>query len=298
MKNGCKNSKDDGEFKNIGLYVKRGCQAFKREVTELHDWLHGRGLNVFIDQVTSQAVGINKNVFPREHIPEFLDMLIVMGGDGTIISAIRRVGRMDIPIFTINLGSLGFLADTTLEEMFASLSSILQSNYVIEERMMLKSRLYRDNELVSENRVLNDVVINKAAVARIITLQTYINDQYLASFKADGIIVSTPTGSTAYSLAAGGPILYPNMDNIIINPICPHMLTNRPLVIPDDSVIKLILDTAREEVFLSLDGQIGIPMKYRDVVLVTSAQCKIKLIKRPGFDHFEVLRMKLKWGER
>jgi NAD+ kinase len=210
----------------------------------------------------------------------------------------RQVWNRDIPIFGVNIGGLGFLTEIRLEELYQVMERVLQGDYSTDERDVLSASVIRRGGKVAEYIVLNDAVINKGALARIIDLETTINGQYVATFQSDGLIISTPTGSTAYNLSAGGPIVYPSLHSLIITPICPHTLTNRPIVIPDDVEVRALLKSKQQEVILTLDGQQGFPLEYDDVVQVRKAEGRILLIKSPYRHYFELLREKLKWGER
>jgi NAD+ kinase len=227
-----------------------------------------------------------------------VDLIIVLGGDGTLLSAARLIGDNDVPILGVNLGSLGFLTEITLDEMYISLEQILQNKFTTTRRLLLTAHVCREEERLTEYSALNDVVITKSALARVIDLQACINGQYVTTYKADGLIVATPTGSTAYNLAAGGPIIHPDMHALIMTPICPHTLTNRPTVIPGTSEISITLKAENEDVFLTLDGQVGFALRYQDVVWIKKADHMIQLIRPPERNYFEILRTKLKWGER
>jgi len=196
----------------------------------------------------------------------------------------------------VNYGGLGYLAEFPIEELFSALEAILAGDYKIQERLMLAVELRRGEELITKNRVLNDVVVNKSALARIIEIEAYLNNQFLNRFRADGLIVSTPTGSTAYNLSAGGPIIFPSMNAIVITPICPFTLSNRPIVVPDDSVIEVRLMTENEEVALTLDGQVGFPLQAGDRALIRKSNATFNLVQPANRNYFDVLRDKLKWG--
>jgi NAD+ kinase len=225
-------------------------------------------------------------------------MIIVLGGDGTLLSVARLVRDYEIPILGVNLGGLGFLTEIPLEELYRVLERVVQGDFITDERVVLSAAVIRRGERMAEFTVLNDAVVNKGALARIIDLETTINGEYLTTFKSDGLIISTPTGSTAYNLSAGGPIVYPSLHCIIITPICPHTLTNRPIMIPDDVEIRATLKTKQQEVILTLDGQQGFTLEFEDVVEVRKAEGRILLIKSPYRHYFELLREKLRWGER
>ena len=222
--------------------------------------------------------------------------MLVLGGDGTMISTSRMVGDAEVPVLGVNYGGLGYLAEFRIEELYAALESILAGHYRIEKRLMLAVELLRGDQQVTHSRVLNDVVINKSALARIIEIEAYLNQQFVNSFRADGLIVSTPTGSTAYNLSAGGPVIYPSMNAVVITPICPFTLSNRPIVVPDESVIELRLKTHNEEVALTLDGQVGFPLRAEDCVVIRKSKTTFNLVQPMNRNYFEVLRDKLRWG--
>jgi len=224
--------------------------------------------------------------------------VLVLGSDGTMLSVHRLVAGKGIPVLGVNLGSLGFLAEVSKEDIFTSVEKMLAGGCRVEERLMLKAMIQRKGETIEEYRVLNDVVINKGALARIIDLETFIDKTYVTTFKADGLIISTPTGSTAYSLSAGGPILYPTLESIVVTPICSHTLTNRPIVLPDQVVIEIGLKSLSEDVFLTLDGQVGCSLKPDDIIEIRKAEYKARLLVPGEKGYFDVLRTKLKWGER
>lgn len=282
-------------IQKIGIIAKRREESIKI-VKELEEWIEQRGIEVVIDEETASQVNPKKGQ-PRSKIPSLVDMILVLGGDGTFLSAARLIGNLSIPILGVNLGGLGFLTEVTLEELYPLLEQILDGNYTVDEREMLTAHVHRYGERIGEYSVLNDVVINKGALARMIYLDTYVDECYLTTFKADGLILSTPTGSTAYSMAAGGPIIYPSLKCIIITPICPHTLTNRPLVLSDEVTIRVKLKS-QEDVFLTLDGQMGFALRIDDMVEIRKAKDHIRLIKPSNKHYFEILRKKLKWGER
>ncbi|HSB05384.1 MAG TPA: NAD(+)/NADH kinase, partial [Thermodesulfobacteriota bacterium] len=230
--------------------------------------------------------------------PSQVELVIVLGGDGTLLSVARMVWSHGIPILGVNFGGLGFLTEVSLEEIYPVLERVLKGDFKTKPRDVLKASVVRKGEKLAEFTVLNDVVINKGALARIIELEITIDGEYLSTFRSDGLIISTPTGSTAYNLSAGGPIVYPSLHNLIITPICSHTLTNRPIVIPDDVKVHAILKSREEEVTLTLDGQKGFPLEFEDVVEVQKAEGQILLIQSPYRHYFELLREKLKWGER
>ena len=223
-----------------------------------------------------------------------MELIIVLGGDGTLLSVARIAHLHEVPILAVNLGSLGFITEVALPEMYQTLEVVLKGEYTTEKRMLLSAALYRDNELVRSDFALNDVVINKSA-ARIVNLEVRVGSQYMTSYRADGLIIATPTGSTAYSLSAGGPILHPAMNALLLCPICPFALTNRPIVVPDLSVLQVQL-TTDEEVQVTLDGQIGFTMSRNDYLEVQQAPTPVRLVQAPGKNYYQILRKKLHWG--
>ncbi len=232
----------------------------------------------------------------HDQLAASVDLMLVLGGDGTMIATARMLGDKEVPVLGVNYGGLGYLAEFRVEELYIALESILEGNYRLDTRVMLAVQLMRGNEEVTRTRVLNDAVINKSALARIIEIEAYLNQQFVNSFRADGLIVSTPTGSTAYNLSAGGPVIYPSMNAVVITPICPFTLSNRPLVVPDDAVIELSLKTQQEDVALTLDGQVGFPLQVEDRVIIRKSRTTFNLVQPMNRNYFEVLRDKLRWG--
>jgi len=283
------------DINKIALICKAGRPEAIEVVKDLLPWLRERGIEAFVD--LESATALNIKGYPRPEIPSLVDVIIVLGGDGTLLSVARLVGDRGVPILGVNLGGLGFITEVTIPEIYESIEKIISNQCPAEDRVMLTARVHRHSESIAEYSVLNDVVINKGALARMIELDTYINHQYVTSFRADGLIISTPTGSTAYSLSAGGPILYPTLESFVMTPICPHTLTNRPIVLPDSFIVEAIIK-AGEDVFLTLDGQVGFSLKVGDTVEVFKAHFKTKLLLPSSRDYFQVLRAKLKWGER
>jgi len=283
-------------MKRIGIICKLSRKEPQDILKALLPWLKQRGCEVFVDRET--AAQINVRGYDRKEIPSLVEVVLVLGGDGTMLSVNRLVADKGIPVLGVNLGSLGFLAEVNKEDIFTSVEKMLAGGCRVEERLMLKAMIQRKGEIIEEYRVLNDVVINKGALARIIDLETFIDKTYVTTFKADGLIISTPTGSTAYSLSAGGPILYPTLESIVITPICSHTLTNRPIVLPDQVVIEIGLKSMSEDVFLTLDGQVGRSLKPDDIIEIRKADYKARLLVPGEKGYFDVLRTKLKWGER
>lgn len=283
-------------MKKIGIICKVGRKEPLEILQTLFPWLEQKNCDVLLDKETASKIGVEG--YLRTDIPSLADAVIVLGGDGTMLSVSRLVAEKGIPILGINLGSMGFITEINRDEIYDAVEKMLMNNCTIEERIMLSAEVLRNSEKIAEYTVLNDVVLNKGALARIIDLETYINGVYVSTFKADGLIISTPTGSTAYSLSAGGPILYPTLDNIIMTPICSHTLTTRPLVLPDNFKIRIILRTLSEDVFLTIDGQVGFSLRLDDTIEIKKSPYKTKLFLPLERNYFDVLRTKLKWGER
>jgi NAD+ kinase len=237
-------------------------------------------------------------VADRPALPEKVDLIVVLGGDGTLLSVARLVDGLGVPILGVNLGGLGFLTATTLEALFPTLEAVLRGEYSAEERLVLAAELVRGDTLLAEHLALNDVVVAKGALGRLIDLDVRADGEPMTAYRADGLIIATPTGSTAYNLSAAGPILFPTMDAVVLTPICSHTLTNRPIVLPASVRLEVTLQTATPDVVLSVDGQAGPPVGEGDVVRVRQASARIRLIRDPRKSYFEVLRTKLKWGER
>lgn len=278
------------EIRSVGVVVKPGHDEAMATAGELSDWLKDRGISTAGDPFTAGEIPGEGSAFYDA------DLIVVLGGDGTMISTARLVGDADVLVLGVNYGSLGYLTDFRIEEMFPALEAILAGEFEIDRRVMLDAEQWRSGELLTKGRVLNDVVINKAALARIIEITVNLNGLFVNSFRADGLIVSTPTGSTAYNLSAGGPIVFPSMNAVVLTPICPFTLTNRPIVVPDSAEIDLILDNENEGVVLSLDGQIGRQMSVGDRIVIRKSQTTFNLVHPANRNYFDVLRNKLKWG--
>jgi NAD+ kinase len=290
-----------GPIKRIGVVVKPHQPDALETLCNLTEWLNQRQLKLVGGQSLDRAqieskTGCVVEVVSDPDLAQNADLILVLGGDGTMIATARTLGNVEVPVLGVNYGGLGYLAEFRIEEMFSALESILAGNYALESRLMLEVELRRGEELVTNNRVLNDVVVNKSALARIIEIETYLNEQFVNSFRADGLIVSTPTGSTAYNLSAGGPIIYPSMNAVVITPICPFTLSNRPIVVPDDSVIDVRLMTKNEEVALTLDGQVGFPLQVGDRLTIRKSETTFNLVQPTNRNYFDVLRDKLRWG--
>jgi NAD+ kinase len=284
-------------FRNIGVISRPRRSNLSEVVPPLLVWLAARGIHVVYDQETATSLAEPSEGRSREQVAAASDLLLVLGGDGTLLAAARVAAPRDIPILPINMGSLGFLTSFRLEELYPALEDILAGRLTISERVMLHAELQRGDKILDKQTVVNEVVINKGALARMIELELSIDRDFVCRYRADGLIVASPTGSTAYSLSAGGPIVHPAVESFIITPICPHTLSDRPVVVSDTSIIEVKLSAGTESVFLTLDGQKGIPLQATDRVRVSRAQQLLKLIQTPNKSYFEILRNKLKWGE-
>ena len=288
-------------IKRIGIVLKPHQPEALKTICELAVWLAERDIKmVGGPQIERERIEHQTGCSVEEVDPEKLagevDLMLVLGGDGTMIATARMIGDREIPVLGVNYGGLGYLTEFRIEELFSALEAILAGNYRLDRRVMLSVQLRRDDNPQMTNRVLNDVVINKSALARIIEIEAYLNGQFVNAFRADGLIISTPTGSTAYNLSAGGPVIFPSMNAVVITPICPFTLSNRPIVVPDDAEIELILKTGKEEVALTLDGQVGFPLEMADRVVIKKSRTTFNLIQPSNRNYFDVLRDKLRWG--
>ena len=288
-------------IRRVGVLVKPHQTDALKVICRMVEWLHEHGLTLVGTQEIEQErieheTGCAIEVVDEERFAASVDLIVVLGGDGTIVSAARLMGDEETPVLGVNYGGLGYLAEFRIEELYAGLETVLAGDFRLDRRVMLTAELFRGDEVITRNRVLNDVVINKSALARIIEIETRLNNQFVNSFRADGLIVSTPTGSTAYNLSAGGPIIYPSMNAIVLTPICPFTLSNRPIVVPDDAEIELIFKTPDEDVALTLDGQVGFPLKAEDHVHIRKSRTTFNLVQPTTRNYFEVLRDKLRWG--
>jgi NAD+ kinase len=284
-------------IKTVGIYAKTNHPEAPKLAQDICSLLQQHDVDFLLEPWLGEALG-SKAVAAKDIIPQQADLIIVLGGDGTLISVARQVNDLRVPILGVNLGSLGFLTEVTRQELPVMLEAVLAGQYVVSDRMMLNVDILRRGELVATHTLLNDVVINKGTLARIIDMETWVDGDYLTTFKADGLIISTPTGSTGYNLAAGGPIIYPGINSLVITPICPHMLTNRPLIVPSSSVVAIDVSFADDVVYFTGDGQIGANLEAGDRVEVRQSEARTHLIKSPTRDYFEILRTKLSWGER
>lgn len=280
-------------IKKIGIFSKQKPDISRKVLQELTSWLREKNYDILMGPKTAGIIDETSNL-KIEEIPSKADLIIVLGGDGTLLSVARLTHPFDVPILAVNLGSLGFLTEVALPELYKTLEEVLKGESGIERRMLLNAFLLQGGKAVRDDFALNDVVINKSA-ARIVNLEVHVNGQYMTSYRADGLIIATPTGSTGYSLSAGGPIIHPSMNALVLSPICPFALTNRPIVIPSQSTLQVRLIT-EEEVQVTLDGQTGYPMFRDDVLEIKQGPTPVSLIQAKDKNYYQILRRKLHWG--
>lgn len=282
--------------KSIGILTK---PKFPEVRTTLHDvvtWLRGRAIDVILDTTSAALLG-EQGGYQKTALAGKAAVLLVLGGDGTMLNAARLAGERGIPILGVNMGGLGFLTEVQLENLYPSLERVFANDFVLDERLMLKTHLHRHGETVAQGTMLNDVVISKGTLARMIELKIRIQGQFVTNLRGDGLIVSTPTGSTAYSLSAGGPIINPAVEGLILTPVCPHTLTHRPLIVPLNAEIDVTLTSKDDGAMATLDGQVGVAMTQGDTVEIMASEYRTRLIRFPESSYYEVLREKLKWGD-
>jgi len=285
------------EPKSAGIVSKPGKPELTSVLPELLKWFENHHYQVVIDRETAAYVTGVETINRGEMSARKLSFVVVLGGDGTLLSASRAVAKAGIPVLGVNLGSLGFLTDVRLEDLYSTLEGIEAGKCHWEARSMVHCEVFRKKSHVARYEALNDIVVGKGTISRLNDCEVYIDGVFVSSYQADSLIISTPTGSTAYSLAAGGPILMPSVDALIVNPVSAHSLTHRPLVVPDTSTIELVVRTGQEEAYLSVDGQVGMPMYDGDRVQCCKSEHQVKLLRTHG-TFFDVLRAKLKWGQR
>jgi NAD+ kinase len=282
----------------VAAIISRPARAeVARTIPELLAWLQAHGYRVIVDPETAKHSKRQEEVPRSQMSSRPLDLVIVLGGDGTLLSAVRATAAADAPLLGVNLGSLGFLTDVPLSSLFSMLDQIAQGRAPEEQRSLMQCDLLRGEEILGSYKAFNDVVVNKTALARLNNYDLFVDKAFVSSYRADGMIVATPTGSTAYSLSAGGPVVMPTVNAFVITPVAPHSLTHRPLVVPDSAVVEILLRSDEEVAYLSLDGQPGLDLKDGDRVRCRRSEHKISLF-RTDTDFFHVLRTKLKWGER
>ena len=285
-------------FKTIGIISRPRRSNLAEVVPGLLHWLETRGVNAVYDAETASCLQPDGPGKTRHKIGEEADLFLVLGGDGTLLAASREAATRGIPILPVNMGSLGFLTSFTLEELYPALESALYGTYAVDERVLLLVERVNRDQMLTQQRVLNEAVVHKGTLARMIELELHIDGGFVCRYRADGLIVATPTGSTAYSMSAGGPIVHPAVESIQITPICPHTLTNRPLVVPDSARIEIEFRAEDDSVFLTLDGQVGFELAQKDKIRITKAPHTLHLVRPSKKTYFEILRNKLKWGER
>ena len=288
----------------VGLVAKRGLEAAAGALAELAGWLEARGVTPVFETETAALAGVppDRPTATRDELPAQCDLLVLLGGDGTLIGMAGRIARagVDVPIAGVNFGSLGFLTEITLDELYPTLDAVLEGKGSVDARTMLRAQLIRGGKACEDRVALNDAVITKGAMSRIIDLSVSVGDLPVMRVRADGLIVATATGSTAYNLAAGGPIVHPAIDALLLTPIAPHMLTNRPVVIPGSSIVTVapIMNGSNDEIFVTLDGQWGHRLESDDVIRIQRSERMLRLVRTATRSYFDVLRQKLKWGER
>ncbi|MBA0914887.1 MAG: NAD(+)/NADH kinase [Nitrospiraceae bacterium] len=282
--------------KSIGILTKPKFPEIKSTLQDVVAWLRARSINVILDTTSAALLGEQGGV-QKTQLASKADVLLVLGGDGTMLNAARLAGERSIPILGVNLGGLGFLTEVRLENLYPSLERVFANDFVLDERLMLQTHVHRHGETVARGVVLNDVVISKGTLARMIELRISIQGQFVTNLRGDGVIVTTPTGSTAYSLSAGGPIINPAVQSLMVTPICPHTLTHRPLIVPATAEIEVTLTSKDDGAMATLDGQVGVAMIQGDTVEIKISEYRTRLIRFPESSYYDVLREKLKWGD-
>ena len=280
-------------MKRIGLFIKADANANKK-ADELQDWLQEKGIDVVRKESRPPArkfTGKSKSVAPSDRY-----CIFVLGGDGTFLRAVRWAGDQNIPILGVKFGEVGFLADITEDRLFKAAEFILNNEFTTKPRMRLKIKVIREGRELAGETVLNEIVISKGAFSKLASIKTYINDSYLTTYRSDGLIISTPTGSTAYSLSAGGPIIHPEVHGIIMTPICPFTLTVRPLIVPDSAIIKVKLEEIYSDIILTFDGQTGIEIHEGDTIIAQKSRYPVNMIEMPDHNYFDILKTKLRWS--
>ena len=284
-------------FQTIGIISRPRRSNLAKVVPGLLHWFEARGIRAVYDNETATSLNDASAGLAREQVAEQSQLLLVLGGDGTLLAAARVAAPLGIPILPINMGSLGFLTSFQLEDLYPALEETLAGHFSSSERVMLSVELHRKKQIIERQSVLNEAVIHKGELARMIEMELLIDSGFICRYRVDGLIIATPTGSTAYSLSAGGPIVHPSVESWIITPICPHTLSDRPVVVRDSSIVEVVVSPRSESVFLTLDGQTGIPMEPEDHVVMRRAAERLRLIQPPKKSYFEILHRKLKWGE-
>jgi NAD+ kinase len=284
-------------IKTVGIISKPGVARAADLIPGLFAWLKDRNISVRYDYQTAAYLGKDHGL-ERTAVPEGCQLVIVLGGDGTLLSAARAIAGRKIPLFAVNLGGLGFLTAISVDELYPELERALRHEHRIGYRRLLHCELRRGDQLIDQYEALNDVVLTKSSIARMIEVEARVDEHFVCSYRADGLIIATPTGSTAYSLSAGGPIVFPKVEALCITPICPHTLTNRPVLVPDESVIQVISHAESDTAYLTIDGQVGAPLERNDSIICRRSEKCVQLVRPPRMMFFDVLREKLSWGER
>jgi len=283
-------------MKTIGILTKPKFPDVKHILTDLVAWLRERKKEVVFDAKTAALIGESAS-YQKTQIATRSDMVLVLGGDGTMLSAARLLEERAVPILGVNMGGLGFLTEITLDQLYPALEKVFAQEFRVEERLMLRADIHRHGEHVAKATVLNDVVVSKGTLARMIEIQILIDGQFVTRLRGDGLIVSTPTGSTAYSLSAGGPIIHPTVQALILTPICPHTLTHRPLLVPRGVALEVTLTSQAEGAMATFDGQVGVALVQGDTVAIAVSEHRTQLIRLPDRTYYDLLRRKLKWGD-
>jgi NAD+ kinase len=283
--------------KSVGIVTKPKFPEVKRTLQDVVNWLRARNIEVVLDTTSAILLG-EQGGYQDTALVEKADVVLVLGGDGTMLNAARLAGERSIPILGVNMGGLGFLTEVRLENLYPSLERVFANDFVLDERLMLRTYIHRNRETVAQGEVLNDVVISKGTLARMIELKIAIQGRFVTNLRGDGLILSSPTGSTAYSLSAGGPIIDPAVQSLILTPICPHTLTHRPLIVPGNAEINVTLTSKDDGAMATLDGQVGVSITQGDTVVIQTSEHRTRLIRFPESNYYDVLREKLKWGDR
>jgi NAD+ kinase len=286
-------------FNRIGLITNSGVKAIQTTLTEVVEYLTSREREIILDTCCADMLsGHNFNVYESSELGKHCDLVIAIGGDGTMLMAAHILCDIDVPLLGINLGHVGFLADIPADDIANNMDEILNGNYVEDVRFLLRGQVFRNDECVYEDYAFNDIVIQKWNIARLVELETYINGAFVHTHRSDGMIISSPTGSTAYALAGGGPVVHPSLDALILVPICPHSLTNRPIVIDGNSCVEVVVGTREiDHARLTFDGEIGLELAPSDRIRVEKQNKKARLIHPPEHDQFHILREKLHWSK-
>jgi NAD+ kinase len=283
--------------KSVGILTKPRFPEIERTLRDVVSWLRARNIDVLLDTTSATHLG-EQGGYQKSQLGLTADVLLVLGGDGTMLNAARLAGERSIPILGVNMGGLGFLTEVRLENLYPSLERVFANDFVLDERLMLRTHIHRHGEMVAQGEVLNDVVISKGTLARMIELKIAIQGRFVTNLRGDGLILSSPTGSTAYSLSAGGPIIDPAVQSLILTPICPHTLTHRPLIVPGNAKIDVTLTSKDDGAMATLDGQVGVAISQGDSVVIQTSDHRTRLIRFPESNYYDVLREKLKWGDR